>query len=82
MATDHHQLHQLPPLLEVLSKHEHKAVLGHGNPRSHEEAVADVDLVKLGCEGGEETTQRDDQTSHNSSKTDRLNLKVKDKKVR
>ena len=29
LAADHRDLHQLPPLLEILAKHEHEAVLGH-----------------------------------------------------
>ena len=75
----HDHLHQLTPLLEVLAQHQHEAVLGHGDPGGHDEAVADVDLVELRGEGGEETAESDDEAANNSGQSDGLFLKVNQK---
>ena len=74
----HDHLHQLPPLLEVLAQHQHEAVLGHGDARGHDEAVADVDLVELRGEGSEETAQRYDQAAHHGCQADGLFLRKKE----
>ena len=79
--THHDDLHQLSPLLEVLTQHQHEAILGHGDPGGHDEAVADVDLVELRGEGGEETAESDDEATNNSGQSDGLFLKERRHKL-
>ena len=55
--THYDHLHQLTALLEVLAQHQHEAVLCHGYPGGHNQTVANVDLVELSGEGGEQTAQ-------------------------
>ena len=74
----HEDLHQLTSLLEILAQHQHEAVLGHGDARGHDEAVADVDLVELRGEGSEETAQRYDQAAHHGCQADGLFLRKKE----
>ena len=56
-AADDDYLHHLPPLLEILSQHQHEAVPCHAHPNCHYDPVADPNLVELGCKGGKEATK-------------------------
>ena len=57
-TADYDNFYELPPLLEILSQHEHEAVLGHGDATGHDHTIADENLVELGGEGGEQTSKR------------------------
>ena len=60
IAADDYDFYEFPPLLKILSQHEHEAVLGHGDATSHNDAIADEDLVELGGKGSEQTSKRQD----------------------
>ena len=60
----YHDLHGLPPPLEVLAHHQGGGVPHKAHPDTDDDAVAEDDLVELTGEGGEQTAEGQHEAAH------------------